>query len=42
MISELTKEVIKRIEATEGRERSRKQQDQLRFEHSVRIVLLDL
>ena len=42
MISELTQEVIRRIEATEGRERSRRQQDQLRFEHAVGIVLLDL
>ena len=42
MISELTQEVIRRIEATEGRERSRRQQDQLRFEHAVSIVLVDL
>jgi hypothetical protein len=42
MISELTQEVIRRIEATEGRERSRRQQDQLRFEYSVSVVLLDL
>ena len=42
MISELTKEVIRRIEATEGRSRSRRPDDQLRFEHAVGIVLLDL
>ena len=42
MISELTQEVIRRIEAIEGRERSRRQQDQLRFEYSVGLVLLDL
>jgi hypothetical protein len=42
MISELTQEVIRRIEATEGRSRSRRQDDQLRFEHAVGIVLLDL
>ncbi len=42
MISELTQEVIRRIEATEGRSRSRRADDQLRFEHAVGIVLLDL
>ena len=42
MISELTQEVIRRIEATEGRSRSRRPDDQLRFEHAVSIVLLDL
>ena len=42
MISELTQEVIRRIEATEGRSRSRRPDDQLRFEHAVGIVLLDL
>ena len=42
MISELTKEVIRRIEATEGRSRSRRPDDQLRFEYSVSVILLDL
>ena len=35
MIDELIKEVIKRIEASEGRSRSRKAEDQPRFEHAV-------
>ena len=42
MIAELTKEVIKRIEASEGRSRSRKVEEQLRFEHAVYVLLTDL
>ena len=42
MIDELTKEVIRRIEATEGRTRSRKADVQLRFEHSVSVAVIDL
>ena len=42
MIAEFTKEVIKRIEASEGRSRSRKVEEQLRFEHAVYVLLTDL
>jgi hypothetical protein len=42
MFDDLVDEVTKRIEATEGRERSRRQNDQQCFEHSVRITLADL
>ena len=42
MFDELVDEVTRRIEATEGRERSRRQTDQQCFEHSVRITLEDL
>ena len=42
MIDELIKEVIKRIEASEGRSRSRKAEDQPRFEHAVHVLLTDL
>ena len=42
MIDELIKEVIKRIEATEGRSRSRTADEQLRFEHAVHVLLTDL
>jgi hypothetical protein len=42
MIAELTKEVIKRIEASEGRSRSRTANEQLRFEHAVHALLTDL
>ena len=42
MFDELVEEVTKRIEATEGRERSRRQTDQQCFEHSVSITLADL
>ncbi|MDA9053402.1 hypothetical protein N9H65_04810 [Planktomarina temperata] len=42
MIDELIKEVIKRIEASEGRSRSRKAEDQPRFEHAVYVLLTDL
>ena len=42
MIAELIKEVIKRIEASEGRSRSRKAEDQPRFEHAVHVLLTDL
>ena len=37
MIAEHTKEVIKRIEASEGRKRSRKADEQLGFEHAVDV-----
>ena len=42
MIDELTQEVIKRIEASEGRSHSRKAEDQPRFEHAVHVLLTDL
>ena len=42
MFTELVKEVVKRIEKTEGRSRSRRVEDQLRFEHAVKTTLLDL
>ena len=42
MFSEITQEVIKRIEVSEGRARSRKLDDQLRFEHAVNVLMLDL
>lgn len=42
MFTELVQETIKRIEATEGRSRSRKAQDQVHFEHAVKLFLLDL
>ena len=42
MLDELTQEVIKRIQASEGRSRSRKAEDQPRFEHAVHVLLTDL
>ena len=42
MIAELIKDVIKRIEASEGRSRSRTADEQLRFEHAVHVLLTDL
>ena len=36
MFDELVDELTKRIEATEGRERSRRQNDQQCFEHQCR------
>ena len=42
MIDELNKEVIRRIEASEGRKRSRAADEQLRFEHAVHVLLTDL
>ncbi|MDA9609465.1 hypothetical protein N9S42_00570 [Paracoccaceae bacterium] len=42
MFDELVDEVTRRIEATEGRERSRRQTDQQCFEHSVKVTLADL
>ena len=42
MFDELVEEVTRRIEATEGRERSRRQTDQQCFEHSVKVTLVDL
>ncbi|MDC1263190.1 hypothetical protein N8015_03845 [Planktomarina temperata] len=42
MIAELIKEVIKRIEASEGRSRSRTTDEQQRFEHAVYVLLADL
>ncbi len=41
-IDEFTKEVIKRVEASEGRKRSRTADEQLRFEHAVHVLLTDL
>ena len=42
MIFEMIQEIIKRIEATEGRSGTRKPADQLCFEHAVHIILTDL
>tara|TARA_B110000027_G_C16022996_1_gene257224 strand:- start:11 stop:652 length:642 start_codon:yes stop_codon:yes gene_type:complete len=42
MLDELTQEVIKRIEASEGRKRSRTANEQLRFEHAVHVLVTDL
>ena len=42
MIAELIKEVTKRIEASEGRSRSRTADEQQRFEHAVYVLLTDL
>ena len=42
MIAELIKEVTKRIEASEGRSRSRTTDEQLRFKHAVHVLLTDL
>jgi hypothetical protein len=41
-IDELTKEVVKLIEASEGRSRSRTANEQLRFNHAVHVFLTDL
>jgi len=41
-IGELTKEVVKLIEASEGRFRSRTAKEQLRFNHAVYVLLTDL
>jgi len=41
-IDELTKEVVKLIEASEGRSRSRTANEQLRFNHAVHVLLTDL
>ena len=42
MFDALVDEITRRIEATEGRERSRRQTDQQCFEHSVKETLADL
>ena len=42
MLDELTQEVTKRIEASEGRSRSRTADEQLRFEHATRVLIVDL
>jgi hypothetical protein len=42
MIAELIKEVTKRIEASEGRSRSRTTDEQLRFKRAVYVLLTDL
>jgi hypothetical protein len=42
MIAELIKEVTKRIEASEGRSRSRTTDEQLRFKHAIHVLLTDL
>ena len=39
MFDELVDEVTRRIEATEGRQRSRRQTDQQCFEHSVKVII---
>jgi len=42
MFDELVDEVTRSIEATEGRERFRRQTDQKCFEHSLEVTLSDL
>ena len=42
MFTDLVEETIKRIEATEGRTRSRDAKTQASFEHAVMLLLLDL
>ena len=42
MFDALVDEVTRRIEATEGRERSRTQTDQQCFENSVKVIPADL
>jgi len=42
MFEELVREVILLIEKTEGRARNRTHTAQLRFEHAVHVILLDL
>ena len=42
MIKELISETISRIEATEARDRGRKIDDKLRFDHAVRYILIEL
>ena len=41
-LEELIKETVKRIEAKEGRSRSRTADEQLRFEHATRVLIVDL
>jgi hypothetical protein len=41
-IDELTKEMVRLIEASEGRSRSRTANEQLRFNHAVHVLLIDL
>ena len=41
-LEELIKETVKRIEAKEGRSRSRTAEEQVRFEHATRILIIDL
>ena len=41
-MDELTEEMAQRIEATEGRKRSRTADEQLRFKHAVQVLLVDL
>ena len=42
MFKELISETILRIEATEARDRGRKIDDKLRFDHAVRYILIEL
>ena len=42
MIKELIIETIARIEATEGRSRSRAEKHKVSFDHAVKQILLDL
>jgi hypothetical protein len=42
MIDELIDETIRRIEATEGRSRSRAEKPKVSFDHAVRHILLEL
>ena len=41
-LEELINETVKRIEAKEGRSRSRTAEEQVRFEHATRILIVDL
>ncbi len=42
MIKELISETISRIEATEARDRGRKIDDKLRFDHALRYILIEI
>ena len=42
MIEELVSETISRIEATEGRQRSRSTVAKIHFDHAVRHILIEL
>ena len=41
-LEDLIKETVKRIETKEGRSRSRTADEQLRFEHATRVLIVDL
>ena len=41
-LEDLIKETVKRIETKEGRSRSRTAEEQVRFEHATRVLIVDL